>query len=195
MGGEKLIPSVIGKIANRTKAGIFINYGSSEMFHCAEYCYRNDGKIHLGKAAYGVKLHILNENLEKILPGQEGELFIGCTPAKYWNYLNRPDLDAEKYFEHPKYGRLFRTGDIARLETDGEIALIGRMDGMITLHGQRIEIGEVENTIASFSGIRRAAVIIQKFKGQDTLCGFYTADKELDDRDCAGIWQNICRCI
>ena len=144
---------------------------------------RNDRKIHLGKAAYGVKLYVLNDNLEEILPGQEGELFIGGTPAKYGHYLNRPDLDAEKYFEHPKYGRLFRTGDMARLEKDGEITLIGRKDGMIKLHGQRIEIGEVENAIASFPEIRRAAVTIQKFKGQDTLCGFYTANKEIDDRE------------
>lgn len=182
-GGEKIIPSVVKKFSQATKSSLLLNYGSSEMCQCARYCYRNDGKIYLGKAAYGVKLHILNENLEEILPGQEGELFIGGIPAKYGHYLNRPDLDAEKYLEHPVHGRLFRTGDMAHLETDGEITLIGRKDGMIKLHGQRIEIGEVENAIASFPEVRRAAVTIQKFKGQDTLCGFYTADKELDDRE------------
>ena len=183
MAGEKLIPSVVEKISQAMNGLLILNYGSSEMFHCAEYVYRNDGKIYLGKAAYGVKLYILNEKMEEILPGQEGELFIGGTPAKYGHYLNRPDLNAEKYLEHPKYGRLFRTGDMARLEKDGEITLIGRKDGMIKLHGQRIEIGEIENAITSFSGVRCAAVTIQKFKGQDTLCGFYTADKELDDRE------------
>ena len=132
ISGEKLIPSVVEKMSQATKGSLIVDYGSSEMFHCAKYCYRNDGKIHLGKAAHGVKLYVLNDNLEEILPGQEGELFIGGTPAKYGHYLNRPDLDAEKYVEHPKYGRLFRTGDMARLEKDGEITLVGRKDARAT---------------------------------------------------------------
>ena len=181
-GGERLTSAAAERLSQATKGLLLVIYGSTEMFFSGEYRYRNDGRIHLGKAGYGVSFHILDAQLEEIPPGREGELFIGGMPAKYGHYL-KPDLDAEAYLEHPRFGRLFRTGDLARLEADGEITLVGRADGMVKLHGQRIEIGEIENALASFPGVLRAAATIQRIGEQEALCGFYTAGRALDERE------------
>ena len=181
-GGERLSPSMAQKISAMTKGTLRNVYGASEMFFIAAYCYKGDGKIYLGKAGRGVRLQLLDEGAGELPPGGEGELFVGGVAAEYGHYLNRPDLDEEKYIEHPVFGRLFRTGDFARLEPDGGITLTGRKDGMIKLHGQRIETGEVENALSSFPGIRRAAVVIREVMGGLSLCGFYVSDEPPDDR-------------
>ena len=177
LGGEKLTPAVIGRLSRATGASLLIPYGSSEMLFCSEYLYRNDGEIHLGKPGRGIRLYPLDENLEPLSSGQEGELFIGGTTAEYGHYLNRPDLDAEKYLEHPRYGRLFRTGDLVRLETGGELTILGRADGMVKLHGQRLEIAEIENCMTTFPGVRRAAVRILGQPPHESLAGYYTVSE------------------
>lgn len=181
--GERMVPSLIRRITDATGARLIFDYGTSEMPQCAEYCYRGDGKIHLGKAGYRVRLYLLDENMEEIRPGEEGELFIGGVPAAHGHYLNRPDLDAEKYVEDSPFGRLFRTGDIVRLDMDGEITLIGRKDDMVKLHGQRIEIGEVENAIAGFQGIRSAAVRLIGDAPNEMLVGYYTVFEEISEAE------------
>ena len=182
-GAERIIPGIARKISSATNAELTFKYGSSEAFLCTEYCYRGDGESHLGRATHGVKVYVLNENLEKILPGEDGELFIGGIQAKYGHYLNRPDLDAEKYFEHPKFGRLFRTGDIVRLETDGDITILGRKDGMIKLHGQRIEIGEIESAFENFSGIKRGAVKLIGESPNEILAAYYTVSQDVSETE------------
>ena len=183
LGAERVDASVASGLSSVTGADIFVHYASSEMFLCAEYLYRNDGEVHLGKAVPGVRMYLLDEKLEDVLPGREGELFVGGTAAEYGHYLNRPDLNAEKYLEHPRYGRLFRTGDMARLETDGEVTITGRMDRMVKLHGQRIEIAEIENRMGSYPGIRRAAVRLLGESPRELLAGYFTGSQDVSETE------------
>ena len=181
-GGEPLTKERAVKISKATEAKLLVIYGSTEMFLTAAFCYQNDGRVHLGRPGYDVKLYLLDDHQKAVSVGEKGELYIGGTPAQFGHYLNQPDVESQVYLEHPLFGRLYRTGDRGLLEADGQITLIGRADQMVKLHGQRIEIGEVESAIRSFPGVIRAAAAIQKYEGKDALCGFYTAEKELDDR-------------
>ena len=183
LGGEKVTPSVLSRLSAAAKGAIVIPYGSSEMLTCAEYYYRNDGRIHLGTSGADIHLHPLDENMEDLSPGEQGELYVGGTAAAYGHYLNRPDLDAEKYVEHPRFGRLFRTGDMVRVEGDGEITIIGRMDGMVKLHGQRIEAAETENAMGSYPGIRRAAVRLLGEAPNEMLAGYYTVCGDVSETE------------
>ena len=63
-------------------------------------------------------------------------------------YLNRPDLTAEKFVDNPfGKGKMYRTGDLAKWETDGNITYLGRIDEQVKIRGYRIELGEVENVL------------------------------------------------
>lgn len=183
LGAERADPSVVARLSELTAAELYIHYASSEMFLCAEYHYRRDGQVHLGKAAWGAAVYLLDEGLEEVPPGQTGELFIGGISGNYGRYLNLPELNAEKYVVHPRFGRLFRTGDLARLEPDGEITILGRMDGMVKLHGQRIELAEIENAIGNYPGVRRAAVRLIGEAPYERLAAYFSGAEELSEAE------------
>ena len=74
-------------------------------------------------------------------------------------YLNRPEKTAETYLTNPfttdaKYSRVYRTGDIVRYLSDGNIQFVGRRDGQVKIRGFRIELKEVEAVIREFPGIK-----------------------------------------
>jgi amino acid adenylation domain-containing protein len=108
----------------------------------------------------------------KILPiGEEGELVLGGYQLAE-GYINRPDLTAASFINHPEYGCLYRTGDRAKINKDGTLECLGRVvAGQVKLRGQRVEIGEIEQSITQTKGCRAATVIIIN----DSLIAFCAA--------------------
>ncbi|KAJ4993057.1 peptide synthetase [Stagonosporopsis vannaccii] len=104
-----------------------------------------------------------------ILPwGEEGELALGGHQLAE-EYLNRPELTATAFVEHPQYGRLYRTGDRAKFCNDGTIECLGRVvTGQVKIRGQRVELGEIEQVIMKVDGCRVAVATIV----DDTLVAF-----------------------
>ncbi|CAO2658275.1 Nn.00g059980.m01.CDS01 [Neocucurbitaria sp. VM-36] len=97
----------------------------------------------------------------EVLPvGSVGELVVGG-PQIAQEYLNRPELTAASFIDHPEYGRLYRTGDRAKLRGDGNLECLGRVVvGQVKLRGQRVELGEVENVIMKMDACRTAVVMV-----------------------------------
>ena len=180
--GEAASPDALERISAATGACVQLHYGSTEMLRCAAFFFENGEDILLGRYPHGVMLYILNENGEIAEPDSEGEICISSPASESGYYLNQPELTAEKYIDHPELGRLFRSGDYGVRTKEGNIKLLGRNDGMIKLSGQRIEISEIESAMESFPGVIRAAACLKKVSGNDALCGFFTAESEIDDR-------------
>lgn len=129
--------------------------------------------VPIGKPIHNTQIYILDTYLNPVPPGIVGELCIGGINVGQ-GYLNKPELTAEKFISNPfATGMLYRTGDFAYFREDGQIIFMGRMDGQIKLHGQRIEITEIETTIRSISGIDSVAVITTQKDGQNILAAFY----------------------
>lgn len=112
--------------------------------------------------------------------GEEGELVVGGYQIAE-EYLNRRELTAASFVHHPEYGYLYRTGDRARLRSDGLLECLGRVStGQVKLNGQRIELGEIEQVIMKTNGCRAAAVLIL----EDRLVAFCaTGSKEISQAD------------
>ena len=110
--------------------------------------------------------------------GVIGELYIGGIGVAR-GYKNLPEKTAEVFVE---YGgaRMYRSGDYAKWDGDGNVHILGRLDNQVKLRGLRIELGEIEGLIAAQPHIRKAAVSIRKLGGQDNLCAYFTADTEID---------------
>ncbi|MDO5702847.1 MAG: condensation domain-containing protein, partial [Lachnospiraceae bacterium] len=85
-----------------------------------------------------------------------------------------------KYIIHPHYGRLFKTGDGAKVLENGVIKITGRKDGVMKLHGQRLDPGEIEQVMELYPGVRKGAVHIQGEGAAAVLCGFYTSRDKVD---------------
>ena len=101
--------------------------------------------IHIGKPIANTQIYIVDTFMNPVPIGVTGELCIAgdCVGA---GYLNRPDLNKEKFVKNPfGKGKFYKTGDLAYWREDGNIAYIGRNDFQVKIRGQRIELGEIEN--------------------------------------------------
>lgn len=115
----------------------------------------------------------------RILPaGEIGELAIGGLQIAD-GYLNRSELTAAVFVDHPQYGRIYRTGDRARLRSDGCLECLGRVTvGQVKLRGQRVELGEIEQVIMRINGCRTVTVMII----DDHLIAFCTINPDTVSR-------------
>lgn len=97
----------------------------------------------------------------EILPvGHVGELAIAGTQLAD-GYINRPEQTSSAFIEDPLYGRIYRTGDKARLLPDRNLECLGRISaGQIKLRGQRIELGEIEQVAYRTEGIKSATAVV-----------------------------------
>lgn len=132
----------------------------------------------IGHAIDHVKLLVLDEAMQPVEQGTEGELFLGgACVAK--GYFGRDDLTAERFLPDPftKGGRLYRTGDQAVELPDGSIDYKGRIDGQVKVRGYRIELGEVEAVMEQLPAIKQAVASVREDRpGLKRLIGYYLAE-------------------
>ncbi len=185
LAGEVFPGELFRKIRKCTDADIFNGYGPTETtVGCSFVKVTDPGDISIGRPISNVRMYILDRNGKPCPVGVSGELCIaGAGVAK--GYLNRPELTAEKFVPDPfvKGGRMYRSGDLARWRQDGEIEYLGRMDTQVKIRGLRIELGEIESVLASFDGVKSCAVTDGRDgKGRQYLAGYYTGERELEER-------------
>ncbi|MEO6337639.1 MAG: amino acid adenylation domain-containing protein [Verrucomicrobiota bacterium] len=122
----------------------------------------------IGKPIANAKVYLLNERLEKVPTGSEGELYLGgdCLARGYWN---APELTANKFIPNPfaSNSRLYKTGDVARQLLDGNIEFLGRSDDQVKIRGFRIELGELETILAEHPAVREAVVVARDIGSGD----------------------------
>ena len=95
--------------------------------------------------------------------GVPGELYIGGAGVAR-GYLNRPELTAEKFisdlFSKDASAKLYRTGDVVRYRSDGNIEFVGRVDNQIKIRGFRVELGEIEQALRNHPGVTDSVVAL-----------------------------------
>ncbi|MGK4585674.1 amino acid adenylation domain-containing protein [Kitasatospora sp. HPMI-4] len=139
-------------------------------------------RVPIGRPIDNTGLHVLDTHGNPQPVGVPGELCItGVGVAR--GYLDRPELTAEKFVDAPHLpgARMYRTGDLARRLADGNLEYLGRIDGQVKIRGNRVELGEVQNALASVDGVRDAVVVDRNSEARGThLVGYYVAEEELD---------------
>jgi ubiquinone/menaquinone biosynthesis C-methylase UbiE/acyl carrier protein len=173
----------------KTKADFYNEYGPTETTVTAVEYLANldrDEKINnlpIGRPIGNVSTYIVDKNNNICPVGIPGELYIGGVQVCR-GYLNRPDLTAEKFISNPFSGngneRLYRTGDVARWQSDGNIQFLGRIDDQVKIRGYRIEIGEIENVLEETALVDEAAVIAKpEDESNLKLIGYYVPAMEV----------------
>lgn len=108
--------------------------------------------IPYGRALSGQTLEIMNEGLETIEPGSIGEIIIGGGGLAQ-GYHGDQTLTDLKFPTLNDGRRVYRTGDLGRVQTDGVIEFLGRADDQVKVAGHRIELGEIEFAMQSHPAV------------------------------------------
>ncbi|HEU4594574.1 MAG TPA: amino acid adenylation domain-containing protein, partial [Pyrinomonadaceae bacterium] len=164
-------------------ARVLNTYGPTE---CTDICaaWSFDGSseedpVPLGRPIENAEVAVLDAHFQPVPEGLPGELWIGGAGLGA-GYLNRPELDAERFVEVDVLGRrrrMYRTGDHVRWRADGALDYLGRGDNQIKLRGFRIELGEIEAALLDLPAVREAVVAVQGVNGQQKLVGYYVAQQ------------------
>ncbi|MDQ1593089.1 MAG: hypothetical protein QOG71_3716, partial [Pyrinomonadaceae bacterium] len=184
-GGEALAETLWQKFSETTHAELVNLYGPTEATIDATYWRSGDGApLGIGRPIANATAYVLDAWGSLCPVGIAGELYIGGAGVAR-GYVNRPELTAEKFVPDPFStvggARLYRTGDVVRWRTDGQLEFLGRQDAQVKLRGYRIELGEIESVIARHARVRQCAAVIREHGGSDTLVAYVAGDTEANE--------------
>ncbi|UKZ63969.1 NRPS [Trichoderma atroviride] len=192
LAGEAMSPSDVSRFK---EIPMLLNaYGPSECSICATAAnvgqFSSGSAVSIGKGV-GQRTWVVDpSNGNYLVPiGVEGELWLEG-PLVGQGYLNDEERTSAAFVHDPSWllqgipelgisgrrGRLYKTGDIVRYQTDGALTFVGRKDSQAKIHGQRLELGEVEYHVQQLlpqdQEVRVVAEIINPRGGSAMLAMF-----------------------
>ncbi|MBN3990706.1 MAG: amino acid adenylation domain-containing protein [Nostoc sp. NMS2] len=165
--GEALSFDLQRRCFERLNAELHNLYGPTEAAIDVTFwaCQPNSNEkiVPIGRPIANTQIYILDKHLQPVPIGVSGELHIGGVGLAR-GYWNKPELTQEKFisspFETGKY--LYKTGDLARYRSDGNIEYLGRIDHQVKIRGFRIELGEIEALLVSHPTVWESVVVVRE---------------------------------
>src|SRR5438132_6661140 len=189
-GGEALSRDLANDLLARS-GELWNMYGPTEttIWSSLSKIESTAGPIRIGHPIANTQFYVLDENLNRLPPGEFGELHIGGLGLAR-GYLNCPELTHERFIVDPfadsTSARLYKTGDLARFLPDGSVEFLGRTDTQIKLRGFRIELGEIEAALTESRKVAQAVVIMREDQPGDQRLVAYVVAKngaQIDARE------------
>ncbi len=182
LGGDVLSHALADQVTKSGLCRVLNHYGPTEAtIGCLTFPFephhetaKFSATVPIGCPIDNAEAYILNERLDPVPIGVPGELYLGGVGLAR-GYLGRPDLTAQRFVPHPLTsepgGRLYKTGDLARVLPDGTVEFLGRTDFQIKLRGYRIELGEIEASLIEHSEIQQAVVTARENQTGERVSG------------------------
>ncbi|BDI19702.1 hypothetical protein ANSO36C_55040 [Nostoc cf. commune SO-36] len=188
IGGENLLTESISFWKRFAPNTMLVNeYGPTEtVVGCCIYRVPKDeiesSSVPIGQPIANTQLYVLDQCHQPVPIGVPGELYIGGAGLAR-GYLNRPELTAAKFIPHPFSSepgvRLYKTGDLARYRSDGNLEFLGRIDHQVKVRGYRIEIGEIEGLLGQHPEVQEAIVVMwEDVPNNQRLVAYFVANTE-----------------
>ncbi|MBJ8015083.1 non-ribosomal peptide synthetase [Bacillus cereus group sp. N34] len=182
VGGEEIPKALLKELQSRTNAKIYNMYGPTETTIWSAVKDLTEAEdVVIGSPIANTYLYILDdkENLQPI--GVTGELYIsGEGLAK--GYIGKEDLTNKKFVSNPfaPQQKMYKTGDLARRLSNGDIEFLGRSDYQVKIRGYRVEISGIESSLRNHPDINEVLVIVREDELlEKQLVTYYISDKEL----------------
>ena len=172
-GGEAVAQNHLDKWTD--KVHLVNAYGPSECAVVAtvnSHLSATSQPSNIGRAVGGHGFVVDKDNHDELVPvGAIGELVIEG-PILAHGYLKEPEKTKQAFMSRPKWmskfssvdearnGAIYKTGDLVKYAEDGSFVYVGRKDNQTKLHGQRLELGEVDYHLGLVAGVQHALAII-----------------------------------
>ena len=176
VGGEKILP-----LTPPTAYQLHNGYGPTEctIFTTTYPLTVFEQNAPIGKPLDNLQLFIVDKDMNRLPLGAAGEMLVSG-PQVSRGYLNLPEKTADTYIQW-NGKRCYRTGDVVRYLSDGNIQFVGRRDGQVKIRGFRIELKEVESVIREFPGIKDATVQAFDYaNGGKFIAAYVVSDQQID---------------
>ncbi|MGJ1508954.1 amino acid adenylation domain-containing protein, partial [Sphingobacterium siyangense] len=151
--------------ASKTKIKFFNAYGPTEASICSTVYAVSDfsGRVPIGRPIGNTQVYILGPG-DCVQPiGAVGEICLGGAGLAR-GYLNLEELTTSRFVANPHVegALMYRTGDLGRWLSDGNVDFLGRMDEQLKIRGYRVEPGEIESVLMGFDGVSAAVVLARE---------------------------------
>jgi amino acid adenylation domain-containing protein len=180
IGGEALPAELLSVWQQQSQHTRLINeYGPTEtVVGCCIYEVPASSRarsIPIGRPIGNMQLYVLDEAMRLAPPGMTGEIYIGGAGVAR-GYLNQAALTAERFVPDPfsvePGKRLYRSGDLGRMQAGGEMEYLGRTDDQVKIRGFRIELGEIEAVLGHHPMVKDSTVVLQESGEEKRLLGY-----------------------
>lgn len=183
-GGDVLSPKHINMLKKACPNLTVINgYGPTEntTFSC---CFTIDKEyqhsIPIGKPISNSTAYVISSSGSLCPIGVPGELWVGGDGVAR-GYLNNEALTHEKFIKNPfTNGIIYKTGDLVKWLSDGNIEFIGRIDNQVKIRGFRVELNEINNTILTFYSIKQSATFVYTINETKYICSYFVSPDMID---------------
>ncbi|WP_425390980.1 amino acid adenylation domain-containing protein [Ekhidna sp.] len=145
-------------------------------------------EVSIGRPIQNTKVYVLDRYERPVPVGVVGELYLGGVGLSR-GYHKNADLTTSKFIRNPFSAvpsegvadeRLYKTGDLVRWRSDGNLEYLGRNDHQVKIRGYRVELGEVEQALEGVAGIRQSCVLVKEQEipsgVRKYLVGYYVSD-------------------
>ena len=185
LAGEPLSHQLVQQLyQHHPSSQVFNLYGPTEATTYATFTLVQKGGSKsptIGRPLANTQIYILDSHLQPVPIGVVGELYIGGAGLAR-DYLHRPDLTSEKFifnpFSNQLDARLYKTGDLARYLSDGNIEFLGRRYYQVKIRGFRIELLEIEAVLAQHPMVQETMVLVREYATEQRLVAYVVPQQE-----------------
>uniref|UniRef100_A0A486XMR9 Non-ribosomal peptide synthase n=1 Tax=Rheinheimera sp. BAL341 TaxID=1708203 RepID=A0A486XMR9_9GAMM len=186
-GGEALTSDLAKQLLPLCQS-LFNVYGPTEttVWSTAKKVSAEDCRqatIAIGSPIGNTQVYILDEYLNPVPPGVQGELYIAGHGLAH-GYYKDEDNTRKRFVNNPFIAntRMYHTGDIASYQSDGVLRYHGRSDFQVKLNGFRIELGEIESALQNHPNIAEAVVTLVPQKNLEKyLIAYIVVSSQMED--------------
>ncbi|WP_053129328.1 AMP-binding protein [Pseudomonas sp. MIACH] len=190
MAGERISLGLVTQLQTRFPGlEVMHGYGPTEAT-CMTHVFKlgcppeqSDGLLSLGKVCGTNGVRVVDADGRGLPAGEMGQVRL-YGPQVALGYLpeDHPRNDA---FNLDEFGRYYATGDRGFLDDDQALFICGRDDGQLKLHGNRIELAEIESTVCRYIEVTQCCVIpvMEEGKAVDLQLFIQLSDDSAHHRD------------
>ena len=174
LGGESVFASDVELFRRHTRDDcLLVNHlAATEASVIAQHVVTHSGEppsdaiLSVGRSPQGLRVRIIRDDDSEADLDEVGEIVVSSAHVSS-GYWRRPELDVAAFSADPfeTGSRRYRTGDLGRIDAEGNLHFLGRMGARVKIRGHTVDLTEVEAALTACPGVTRAAVVVPRTDG------------------------------